>query len=169
MKVIDEKGKIFGKLNVIDLIAVVLVIALAAIVVTKLTGVEDGTGLGNTTKLTYTVEVTNVDQEVCDYIQKNIPGQLMASGEMLDGYVVAADVTPSKDPVLDASLTANSQVALTASKENTYDIVFTIEANVKNAVTNELGTQEIRVGKTHIVKTTKFELDNGMILSLKTE
>ena len=94
---------------------------------------------------------------------------VMASGEMLDGYVVAADVTPSKDPALDASLTDNNKVALTASKQNTYDIVFTIEANVKNAVTNELGTQEIRVGKTHIVKTAQFELDNGVILSLKTE
>ena len=54
----------------------------------------------------------------------------------------------------------------------TYDLVFTIEGSVKDNLTSELGSQEIRVGKTHIVKTTTFELENGVILScerLETE
>ena len=44
-------------------------------------------------------------------------------------------------------------------------MVFTIEGTVKDNLTSELGTQEIRVGKTHIVKTTTFELEGGCITS----
>ena len=45
------------------------------------------------------------------------------------------------------------------------DLTFTIEANVVNPITTELGTQEVRIGKTHIVKTDTFELANGTIMS----
>ena len=38
------------------------------------------------------------------------------------------------------------------------DLLFTIECNVVNPITTEIGTQEVRVGKNHIVKTDKFEL-----------
>ena len=44
------------------------------------------------------------------------------------------------------------------------DLIFTIECNVVNSITTEIGTQEVRVGKTHTVKTDKFELINGIIL-----
>ena len=43
------------------------------------------------------------------------------------------------------------------------DICFVIEANVANATTNEVGTQEVRIGKTHIVKTVHLEFNYGVI------
>ena len=49
------------------------------------------------------------------------------------------------------------------------DLTFTIQANVVNAVTNEVGTQEVRIGKTHIVKTVHFELTNGTITTCTWE
>ena len=49
------------------------------------------------------------------------------------------------------------------------DLTFTIQANVVNAVTNEVGTQEVRIGKTHIVKTVHFELTNGIITTCEAE
>jgi hypothetical protein len=54
---------------------------------------------------------------------------------------------------------------LHTSAKDSYDLTFTIEAYVANDVKNELGTQEIRVGKTHIVKTRQFELEKGVIVS----
>ena len=47
----------------------------------------------------------------------------------------------------------------------TYDLVFTIEGTIQNTVSSELGSQEIRVGKSHIVKTDLFELEHGVITS----
>lgn len=165
MKLLDEKGRLFGKLNILDLLVIVIVIAAAAVLVAKFTG--NSALSGTTTKLTYTVKVCNVDKEVYDSIQQYIPGQLMASGEMLDGYVVSADATPSKatEYVIDAS----SNGVTLAPAEDTYDVVFTIEANVQDSLTNEVGTQEVRVGKTHIVKTAQFELDSGVILTCDWE
>lgn len=168
MKLINEKGKIFGKLNVIDLIALVLIIAVGAFVVLKLSGVQAGAGLGNATKLTYTVKVTDVDRGIYDSIQKSIPSQLMSSGEMLDAYVVSVEAAPSEGTTLDAAVKNGDQVTLKTKKKDTYDLIFTIEANVKNTVTNELGTQEVRVGKSHIVKTSQFELEKGVILTCET-
>ena len=36
---------------------------------------------------------------------------------------------------------------------------------MKNATTNEVGTQEVRIGKQHTVKTVYFELANGVTLT----
>ena len=53
--------------------------------------------------------------------------------------------------------------------EDTVDLTFTIEGSVSNNLKSEMGSQEVRVGKTHIVKTTHFELNNGVVLSCEWE
>ena len=49
------------------------------------------------------------------------------------------------------------------------DLTFTIEVNVANRITNEVGTQEVRIGKTHIVKTADFDLEGGTVLTCQWE
>lgn len=168
MKVIDERGKIFGKLNIIDLIVLLLVIAVAALLGMKMLGGGNSLG-GDTTKLTYTVKVYHVEKSVYDSIQDKIPGQLMASGKMLDGYVTKVEAQPSESQIYRVSNRAQGVVDFLVNEEEYYDLTFTIEANVKNATTNEIGTQEVRIGKGHIVKTTQFELEGGVILNCVTE
>ena len=86
MSVIDKKGRIFGKLNIIDLIAILLIVAVLALIGYKLLGSdEDLAGSGQS--VVYTVEVKGVEPEVYDFIQDNLPSQLTASNEMLDAYV----------------------------------------------------------------------------------
>lgn len=165
MKVIDEKGRIFGKLNIIDLLVVILLIALVAALGIKIVRQGDA-GVTGTTKLTYTVKVSGVEPEVYQSILKNIPGQLMASGELLDATVVSVKATPCEN---EASIDTSGGTLDITMRDDLLDLVFTIEANVTNTVTDELGTQEIRIGKSHIVKTTKFELSNGVILSCQWE
>lgn len=60
---------------------------------------------------------------------------------------------------------SSGDLTLSQSQDGAYNVVFTIEGTVKDNLTSELGTQEIRVGKTHIVKTTTFELEGGCIIS----
>ena len=43
------------------------------------------------------------------------------------------------------------------------DLTFTVQCNVVNTITSEIGTQEVRLGKSHIVKTDKFEMSSGTI------
>lgn len=163
---LDEKGRLFGKINVIDLLVALLVIVVAVVVAVKLLGGGEGLPGGETgsTKLTYTVEVDGVKPEVYEnlksYVEQEGGDQLMASGDMLDAYVTGVTAEPHEEAV--SLNTANGQVSL-PTESGLLDLTFTIESNVVNAVTNEVGTQEVRIGKTHTVKTIHFELMNGVI------
>lgn len=165
MSVIDKKGKLFGKLNIIDLIAIILIIAVIALLGYKLTSNRGPIG-GAGVPVVYTVEVKGVDEEVYQFIESQLPSQLMASNEMLDAKVTKVEATP----VTETEYMLETQPGTTAAtlklrEAGDYDLVFTIEGTVKNNLTSELGTQEIRVGKSHIVKTDTFELEGGVILS----
>lgn len=165
MKVVDEKGKIFGKLNIIDLLVILLLIVAVALVAVKVLR-HDGAGNIPRTTLTYTVQVPSVDPKVYEEIQTWIgngePGdQLMANGALLDGYVTAATAVPH----VNYGVNDQGQATVSTEQNGRLDVTFTIRANVANAITSEVGTQEVRVGKIHIVKTTHFELINGTILS----
>ena len=90
MKVVDEKGKLFGKLNIIDLLVIVLLLVAVVLVVFKVLAKDGAVGAQHTV-LTYTVEVKGVDPEVYEGIKAYVPGengtgdQLMANGSMGGG------------------------------------------------------------------------------------
>jgi hypothetical protein len=142
---------------------IVLVVAALALLAVKIGGRGSG-GVTEKTKLPYTVKVTAVEPEVYQSVLENIPGQLMASGAMVDAYVGAGAASPA---VNGASLNTSGGGLAVTLREDLLDLVFTIEANVTNTVLNEVGTQEVRIGKSHIVKTTKFELPSGVILTCR--
>ena len=172
MKLVDEKGKLFGILNIIDLLVILLLIVAVALIGWKVLK-KDGASNANRTMLTYTVEVKGVDQEVYEGIKAYVPGesgigdQLMANGSMVDAYVTSVTAAPHEGGI---TMTDVNGTTLTfPTEEDTLDLTFTIQANVVNAVTNEVGTQEVRIGKTHIVKTVHFELTNGIITTCEAE
>ena len=149
---IDEKGRLFGKINIVDLLVILVVIIAAAVLGVKF--LKPGGGSSGT-HVSYTVLVENVQPEVYENVQKYIPSTLMASGELLDGEVTSVTAAPHEDVV--SVDTTDGTVELPADKD-LLDLTFTVECNVANAITTEIGTQEVRVGKNHIVKTDKFEL-----------
>lgn len=168
MKVIDEKGKLFGKLNIIDLLVIVFIIAAVAVVGMKFLGGGDDSGASATTKLTYTVRVTAQSAELVDRVAEYVDtatgkrDQLMAGGNMLNAYVVDYWTEPTAyNKMSNGTLTLYD--AAEAEAAGLVDICFVIEANVSSAVTNEVGTQEVRIGKSHIVKTIHMEFDAGVV------
>ena len=173
MKLVDERGKLFGKLNLIDLLVILLLIVAVALIGWKVTR-KDGASNASRTILTYTVEVEGVDQEVYEGIKAYVPGesgigdQLMANGEMVDAYVTNVTAAPHEGGL---TMTDVNGTTMTCPVEgdDTLDLTFTIQANVVNSVTNEVGTQEVRIGKSHIVKTVHFELNNGTITTCEAE
>ena len=166
MSIIDKKGKLFGKLNIIDLIAVILIVAVLALIGYKLLDNQSGGLSSEGQPVVYTVKVKGVEAEVYEFIKGELPSQLMASNELLDAYVTDVQAIPVENDTYEMVWnTSQSQEVLTKSDAGTYDLIFTIEGTVESDLASELGTQVIRVGKTHIVKTTTFELDGGIILS----
>lgn len=163
MKVIDERGKLFGKLNIIDLLVVLFILAALAVVGTKVLG--GGGESAATTKLTYTVRVTGQTPEVAQRVGEHVDkttgrsDRLAANGQLLDAYVVDFWTEPT---VLMKSVDC-IMVPYEGPEGALVDLCFVIEANISNTVTSEVGTQEVRIGKSHIVKTAHFEFVNGTI------
>lgn len=158
MKILDEKGKLFGKINIVDLLVIVLILVVAVVLGMKFLG--GGTQVGDgepRPTLTYTVRVEEVDpatyESVCQFVDKAAgkKDQLMASGSLLDGYVVDVEASShdSGDPAADEKL----------------DLVFTVEVTTTDSLVNSVGTQEVRIGKTHILKSVHLEFEEGVILT----
>ena len=165
MRLMDAKGRIFGRINIIDLLVLIVVIAAVVVLVGKLK--DGGGGGGDAMNLRYTVKVYGVEAQVYESLQGiAMPDQLMANGELLKGQVVSmgAEETAGKVYSVRPGPRPGGQ-EYSNETVPTYDLTFVIEARVANSVTNEVGTQEIRVGKSHIVKTRNFELESGVILT----
>jgi hypothetical protein len=158
---IDDKGRIFGKLNIIDLLVILLVLLVGIFLVFKLIGRDSGGGAAGS-QITYTVKVEGVEPACYEAIKDSLPAQLMASGEMLEGNVVEIQSAPH-DKI--ASINTTTGVLSLPVDQDLLDLTFTITATVSNSVTQEVGTQEVRIGKSHIVKTATFEFERGVILS----
>lgn len=169
-RIIDEKGKLFGKINIIDLIVLALIAVVIVVLGMKLRGRASGLpAAGEGIPLKYTVLVSRVSQEVYGSVAQQVAAggeknTLMANGDMLTGCAVK---TISSVPHREAVEKADGTIVL--SEEPGYvDVIFDIEAVVTNRVTQAVGTQEVRIGKNHIVKTKSYELINGIILTCET-
>lgn len=167
-----KDGKLFGKINIIDLLVIVIVIAALVMVVLKKTGRMGAVRVETGTDITYTVKVINVEQEVADSIQDYLdaakaagkPGdRLMANGELLDAWITDMKAEPHEEKAI--LTTSGDYITIVPVNEDKLDLTFTVQGHVSNNVKTELGTQEVRAGKNHIVKTTHFELQYGTILT----
>lgn len=165
MKILDAKGKLFGKINLVDCVVLVVILAIVIAAAFKLTGssVSDALNTGtDAVTIRYEVLCTQVNPTTCDYAVTQIGAQLMNSGEMIDATITDCVIEPHTDTVEAADGTLHYV-------ENTtvHDLRFTIEADVQFvANAYSVGTQELRVGKSHIVKTVGLEV-SGTILSME--
>jgi len=167
-----EKKEKRVKFNIVDII--ILAVALAAIVgvALKLTGHLGGEEQKVGTDISYTVQVENVDREVYESIKRYVdaakaagkPGdELMANGEVLNFYIT--DVTATeRENAFDLTTDGTTYMTLYPIQKDKVDLVFSIQGYTPDNNLTIVGTQEVRVGKGHIVKTTHFELYNGVIL-----
>ena len=82
---IDEKGRIFGKLNIIDLLVILLVLLVGVFLVFKLIG-RDGGSAAAAGQITYTVKVEGV---VLTW-KGTVKDRVEASAEVVKVWVAAA-------------------------------------------------------------------------------
>ncbi len=157
MKVIDEKGKLFGKINLIDLLVVLVILAVIVGVFWKLAGDEVSDAIAPTTKTTMEYEVlcTAVPADAALAAEAvSVGQQLMSNGGLLNATVTACVVEPYITTNVDAE---GNSVAVTDQARN--NVRFTITAELASGdKTNSVGSQEVRIGKSHIVKTTEVEI-----------
>lgn len=156
----EKKGRI-GKFNMVDIIILAILLIGAAFLGMKVLGGGDNGVGGETVRIEYTVLVpgvnADVSQNVVDIQREKGQVQLMANGALVDGYVTEIICTPH------ITHEANAQGVVVTGEETgenaRVDMTFTIQAAADSTVTYKVGTQEVRVGKSHIVKTVEYEME----------
>lgn len=175
VKILDEKGRLFGKLNLIDLLVILLVIVTAVLFLVNREPPEETENPGTTYELTYQVLVRSLSPEVCEVIQKyvdpeqGLEDRLFSSdsgNKYLDAYVVDCVVNPHIEYV--ATTDGEIKVVESSGKDRRLDATLTIRATVTDLMTNLVGIQQVRAGIGHYLKTTHFEC-SGTILSVDWE
>lgn len=190
MKVFDEKGKLFGKINIIDLLVIVVIIIALLVVGVKLLGgnsadstpsdAESSESTSNpdlltAAKLTYTVRVTAQREAVAEQLAQFVnPAEgkkdpLSHGGVAVeDAYVVDYWTEPCRYNML-ASGEVEMIAAAEADAAGLVDICLVVEAVVEDTVTNKVGALEVRLGKSHLLKTTHMEFNNGFVTDCEWE
>ena len=159
-----EQKKAFriGKFNIVDLIAVILLLAVIAYGAVRLLN-RGGTIEVPTMEITYVVRVQNVATEMYETSKKNLPSPLMASGARLNGRIESVEMTPF------LVLGPDGQWYEDPDHVNLY---FTCTATVpkEEVMTTKVGEQEVRIGKTdYIMKSETVEFQNGTVIDVQRE
>jgi hypothetical protein len=156
MKIINEKGKLFGIINIVDLLLLIAVIGVIGGVGWKLLGPQVTEKVAPQVEMTADMVVIGTPPRLIEEIERQDPkGQRLVAG---NEYMPATieDVTV-EDYVVQA-VTADGRIvnALDPSKK---DVVFTIKAKVPAGTPNpKIGSQEVKAGKTFILKTQTMEV-----------
>ena len=190
MKLFDEKGKLFGKINIIDLLVILVVVVALIVVGAKVLDIggkaddlppsstesPDGNGDALTSilpvecKLTYTVRVTAQQKEIAERLAEYVDftkgkkDPLMHSGVVVeDACVVDFWTEPCR-----YNITSTGAIEMIAAAEaeaaGLVDICLVVEGIVPDAITSKVGALEVRIGKPHLLKTTHMEFINGIVV-----
>lgn len=155
MKLIDEKGRIFGKLNVVDLLVVLVIIALVATVVVRFTSSKlNANGLNPTVEDEYCYVTAFASLQVPEVAQSlNIGDHIVVGGKYTDAEIVDVKVAPA------AYVGVNTEGKAVYSEHPLWkDITVTIKEKVNPSnITLKVGGQEARVGFNYIIKTQTVE------------
>ena len=150
------------RINVIDVIAVVIILAAVAFVGWKLAHRGSGSGgEAQTVHIEYTVRCEGVARELYEASKAHLPSRLMASGQLYDGEITAVEQLPYYVLAEDGSWVED---------RDHVTLVFSVNCNVPGGavMTTKVGEQEVRVGKTdYILKSEYIEFSNCVITSVE--
>ncbi|MBC5694721.1 DUF4330 domain-containing protein [Agathobaculum butyriciproducens] len=160
MKIINEKGKLFGLINIVDLLVLIAAVAVAAGVGYKLFAPQIKESVQPQVELTAIVRVRGATPFLVTEVERNsqVGKQLVSGNSYVNGTIEDMKIEDYAQQVT----TADGRI-VTAVDPDKKDIVFTIKTTVpKGTATPSIGTQEVRAGRTFIVKTNDFETSGNI-------
>ena len=161
----EQKAKRIGKFNVIDIIAVLLILAVLAFAGWKLlsrTGAAEQAE-ENAVKVTYVVKCEGVPAELYETCQSHLPSPLMASGALVGGQIESVEKEPYYVLGPDGQWIEDPEHV-------TLLFTATTETAAGEVMTTKVGDQEVRIGKTdYILKSEYIEFSDGTIVDVQWE
>ena len=155
MKIINEKGKLFGIINVVDLVVLLAVVCVFGAIIWQLLGDRVNDALSEQTEMTLVVSIAGSHPDLVEeIIRQDLVGEKLVTGnQYLDAYI--SDVW-LEDYVMQLE-TADGRL-VDAVDPTKKDIMIEIKSTVaKDTASPKIGSQEVRAGRTYIVKTQTFE------------
>jgi len=121
-KIIDDRGRLFGKISVIDIIAAIVVIVLAIAVFVKFKPNENPVTTTNTATVTYTIKIFSIRQSNANLLRPGDKLYTTDNGTYL-GTIDHVDVEDAYivDTILDGTYTR-------ARVYERYDVTLTVKA-----------------------------------------
>ena len=150
---LDERGRIFGKVNIVDILVLLVIIAVVAFAVVRMTGSSTETA---PLRVTYTVEA--IRQASVDQLQEQlqVKGTVRDEGGTVLGTVEEVVVRPSQEEYL----TPQGELeAFDSPIFKDVDIVLLGEGSVSSS-TIRIGSVPMRVGKKVTLIGAKFEVQS---------
>ena len=161
----EQKAKRLGKFNIVDVIAVILIVAVAVFAGYKLLGNRGG-GMAaepDMTKVTYVVRVEGVAAELYENCLENLPSPLMASGALVGGQIEAVEKLPYY-------VLGEGNEWVEDPEHVTLLFTATTQTPTGAVMTTKVGDQEVRIGKTdYILKSEFIEFQGGTIVDVRWE
>lgn len=161
----DSKGKLFGKISVVDAIVLVVIITLALGTFYKFGVLEKSSGAASMSKISYTVKVKRVRPFILDCIKEGDVLFDKTSGNSI-GTIVKIDSYDATDSLSDLSGKYS-----TVNVQNRIDVVLHVEAD---AARNANGSHY--VGRTYeLIRNstkkfmTKYYEFNGSVKDIGTD
>lgn len=160
MKLIDEKGKLFGLINIVDLLVLLAVLLVLGGAAYKLKGPGGGDTASKTVKVT--VLAPSIRPEMLTSIKV---GDRMASGSSFTDVVIKdINIRPAYSITVDS---AGRRVE--AIDPYLKDLIVVVEGKTTiSGATINLGGQEIRRNKDYYIKSLDYEF-KGMIMDVTIE
>jgi hypothetical protein len=162
MMLIDERGRLLGRINLIDFLLIATVVFVILGVAARIFTPVIQQATAPMVNVTMTARVRAVLPSVAETVQAtmqaNAPNQLLTGNTLVGGaFVTGVEVMPHTAAVP----TADGRFEWTTDPFRV-DLVFTIEARIAQGPVLRIGTQEIRIGIGHFVKTTMFEFSSNI-------
>jgi len=155
MRIINDKGKLFGIINVVDLLILIAIIAVAGAIGWQLFGAQVNDAVSPQVELTAEVVIIGTAPRLVQEIERqDLVGERLVSGNEYMNATIT-DVW-MEDYVMQAI--RDDGVIVDATDPSKKDVVVQIKTTVaKGTASPKIGSQELRAGKTFIVKTQTFE------------
>lgn len=175
---IDEKGRLFGKVNIIDLFVLLVLIAVAVVLAVQIAGgagteTAEGTPTPTPSReltpsvIEYTVKYSRMDpveyRRIKEMFDAGDTGFMTNGGLEVEGSEV---IGLRAEPYVTTMADEDGKVS-TQTDPYYLDVYFTARSVTSDAVLNQVNTQQARIGRSFIIKTRGYEV-TGTIIACDT-
>jgi len=153
MKIVNDKGKLFGIINVIDLAIILVVLALGLGIVVKL-GSTESNKPNNEKSIDFNVTVLcrGVEGKVAENLKEG--DQVVYGNLYVNGYIVSVTKLPAKEYVVSDDGTVKEVIIPDLSN---VEVVMKIIYDGNDDLIM-LGKYQVNIGKNLVVKTHRVEV-----------